>query len=306
MDAPRGILLILPIAVLALVVLVAWLINRRRRLEAQLEHYHAVSLEAQLRAQRQLANSARSLEEKVAERTFELDDARAETLQLLAAAVEYRDDETAEHTERVGALAAQIASRVGLRSEQVKRLREAAALHDVGKIAIPDRILLKRGNLTPEEHDAMQAHAALGARLLSRSSSPVLQMAAVIAATHHEWWNGTGYPSGLGGERIPLVGRIVAVADVFDALTHERPYKAAWPVGQAVARIKRGSGSQFDPRVVTAFVSLHEEVVVPVPTGSDGAARRFIPGGAPRQPAATLIPAGVTGREREPVRSINP
>ena len=96
---------------------------------------------------------------------------------------------------------------------------------------------------------------------------------------------------GLGGERIPLVGRIVAVADVFDALTHERPYKAAWPVGQAVARIRRGSGSQFDPRVVAAFVSLHEEVVVPAPAGSDGAAQRFIPGGVPRQPAATLTPA---------------
>jgi putative two-component system response regulator len=261
---------------------------------------------------------ARSLEEKVAERTFELDDARAETLQLLAAAVEYRDDETAEHTERVGALAAQIASRVGLRGEQVKRLSEAAALHDVGKIAIPDRILLKRGNLTPEEHDAMQAHAALGARLLSRGSSPVLQMAAVIAATHHEWWNGSGYPSGLGGEHIPLVGRIVAVADVFDALTHERPYKAAWPVGQAVARIKRGSGSQFDPRVVAAFVPLDEAALAAAPAGTAAAAaaaaaagtgagaQRFILGATRRQPAATLIPAGITGHEREPVRSINP
>lgn len=195
-----------------------------------------------------------------------------------APAVEYRDDETAEHTERVGVLSADIAVRLGLGGEQVRRLREAASLHDVGKIAIPDRILLKRGRLTPEERDAMQAHAALGARLLSRSSSPVLQMAAVIAATHHERWNGSGYPSGLAGERIPIVGRIVAVADVFDALTHERPYKAAWPVSQAVARIMRGSGSQFDPRVVRAFLAVQRDV-----------ARRCVPWRVPAT-ARTTVP----------------
>ncbi|MGD0455182.1 MAG: HD-GYP domain-containing protein [Solirubrobacteraceae bacterium] len=212
-------------------------------------------------------NSARSLERKVAERTHELDDARAETVQLLAVVVEYRDDDTFQHTERVGVLAAEIGARLGLRAEQVRRLREAAPLHDVGKIAIPDSILLKRGNLSAEEHRVMETHAALGARLLARSSSPVLQMAAVIAATHHECWNGTGYPNGLAGERIPIVGRVVAVADVFDALTHERPYKPAWPVRQAMARIKRASGSQFDPRVVVAFLAAHEHAV------ADAAAR---------------------------------
>jgi putative two-component system response regulator len=255
----------------ALGVLLGTFIDRRGKLEAQVQHYYDQSLELQLKAQRQLANSARSLEEKVVERTFELDDARAETLQLLAAAVEYRDDGTFQHTERVGVISAEIATRLGLRSKQVKRLREAAPLHDVGKIAIPDSVLLKRGNLSPQEHDLMQRHAALGARLLSRSSSPILQMAAVIAATHHEWWDGSGYPSGLAGERIPIVGRIVAVADVFDALTHERPYKAAWPVHQGVARIKRASGSQFDPRVVDAFVAMHEDamaVAPPQPTGA--------------------------------------
>jgi response regulator RpfG family c-di-GMP phosphodiesterase len=247
------------IAFLALAALLGTFIDRSRRLEADVRHYYDETLELQLTAQRQLANSARSLEEKVVERTFELDDARAETLQMLAAAVEYRDDETLEHTERVGVISAEIAARLGLRSLQVKRLREAAPLHDVGKIAIPDGILLKRGNLTPEEHQAMERHAALGARLLSRSSSPVLQMAAVIAATHHEWWDGSGYPSGLAGERIPIVGRVVAVADVFDALTHARPYKDAWSVNQAVARIKRASGIQFDPRVVDAFVAMHDD-----------------------------------------------
>jgi putative two-component system response regulator len=131
----------------------------------------------------------------------------------------------------------------------------------------------------------MHTHAALGARLLSRSSSPVLQMAAVIAATHHEWWDGTGYPKGLAGERIPLVGRVVAVADVFDALTHERPYMPAWSVKQAIARIQRSSGTQFDPRVVEAFLAVYEQTLLtsaPAPArDSSGAARRPAPAGVP-------------------------
>jgi PAS domain S-box-containing protein/putative nucleotidyltransferase with HDIG domain len=219
-------------------------------------------------AQQQLASSARGLEVKIAERTQELDEARAETLQLLAAVVEYRDDQTFQHTERVGLLAAEIAARLGLRAEQVARLREAAALHDIGKIAIPDRVLLKPGRLNAKQQKLMETHAGLGARLLSRSSSPVLQMAAVIAATHHEWWNGSGYPSGLAGERIPLVGRIVAVADVFDALSHERPYMPAWPVSQAIARVRRAAGSQFDPRVVEAFLAVYEDAQLAVATVS--------------------------------------
>jgi PAS domain S-box-containing protein len=224
---------------------------------------HAVArdITVQRRTQQQLADSARWLETKIAERTYELDDARAEMLQLLAVAVEYRDDETFEHTERVGVISAEIAARLGLRSEQIKRIREAAPLHDVGKIAISDRILLKRGSLSADELNVMRTHAGLGARLLSRSSSPVLQMAAVIAATHHEWWDGSGYPSGLAGERIPLVGRVVAVADVFDALTHARPYKPAWPVSRAIARIQRASGSQFDPDVVAAFLDVHRHAL---------------------------------------------
>jgi putative two-component system response regulator len=276
---------------LGLAVLLGAVVDRRRRAEAEVLRHYDASLDAQRRAQQQLANSARSLERKVAERTYELDDAHAETLQLLAVAVEYRDDDTFHHTERVGALAAEIATRLGLRDEQVRRLREAAPLHDVGKIAIPDRILLKPGSLTAEEHRVMEAHAALGARLLARSSSPVLQMAAVIAATHHEWWNGTGYPSGLAGERIPIVGRIVAVADVFDALTHQRPYKPAWPVARAIARVKRGAGTQFDPRVVEAFLAVREEGVAPLANGHR---------------ARTLSPAIAAGRERERAESISP
>jgi PAS domain S-box-containing protein/putative nucleotidyltransferase with HDIG domain len=222
-------------------------------------HLIARDVTEQRTAQQQLANSARSLEARIAERTQELDEARAETLQLLAAVVEYRDDQTFQHTERVGVLAAEIALRLGLRAQQIARLREAAALHDIGKIAIPDRVLLKPGRLDTQQQTVMETHAALGAQLLSRSSSPVLQMAAVVAATHHEWWDGSGYPSGLAGERIPLVGRIVAVADVFDALTHERPYMPPWPVGQAIARVRRAAGRQFDPRVVDAFLAVYED-----------------------------------------------
>ncbi len=199
------------------------------------------------------------MKRKVAERTRELDAARAETLQRLALAAEYRDDATSQHTQRVGATAAEVGARLGLDSQQVATLREAAPLHDVGKLAIPDTILLKPGKLSAEEYELMKTHATLGERLLSGSSSPVLQMGAVIAASHHERWDGAGYPAGLAGEAIPLVGRIVAVADVFDALTHDRPYKSLWPVEQAISEIRRAAGSQFDPEVVAAFLEMHSE-----------------------------------------------
>jgi PAS domain S-box-containing protein/putative nucleotidyltransferase with HDIG domain len=244
---------------------------------------HAVArdVSAQHEAEQQLANNAEWLETKVTERTSELEAARTETLQLLAVAAEYRDEDTSQHTERVGVIAAEIAVQLGLDAEQVKLLREAAPLHDVGKLAIPDRILLKPGKLTPQEYEVMKTHATLGARLLSGRSSPVLQMGAVIAATHHEWWDGTGYPAGLAGEAIPLVGRIVAVADVFDALTHDRPYKSAWPVERAIAEIQRAAGSQLDPRVVAAFLSMHKDAVGAGET--DGPHQRARTTGAPRQ-----------------------
>jgi PAS domain S-box-containing protein len=245
---------------------------------------------AQYEAEQQLANNAALLETKVAERTGELDAARAETLQRLAVAAEYHDEDTSQHTERVGVTAAEIAVQLGLDADEIKLLREAAPLHDVGKLAIPDSILLKPGKLTPQEHEVMQTHAALGARLLSDSSSPVLQMATVIAATHHERWDGTGYPAGLAEKAIPRVGRIVAVADVFDALTHDRPYKSAWPVEQAIAEIQRAAGSQFDPRVVAAFLTIHKDAMVPAETGS------------PRQPARTI---GVP-RQRENTSTARP
>jgi putative two-component system response regulator len=194
----------------------------------------------------------------VAERTVELELAHAETLQRLALAAEYRDDDTYQHTERVGIVAEQIGKALGLGAEETRLLGEAAPLHDVGKLATPDAILLKAGALTAQEREIMKSHAASGAHLLSGSGSSVLQMATVIAASHHERWDGTGYPLGLAGDAIPLVGRVTAVADVFDALTHDRPYKSAWTPEQAIAEIRRSSGTQFDPRVVTAFLSTPE------------------------------------------------
>jgi putative nucleotidyltransferase with HDIG domain len=220
------------------------------------------------------AGIVRHYEGALRARTRELDDALADALRVLARAAEYRDDDTARHTERVGAIAAKIAAQLGLPADQVKLLREAAPLHDVGKIALPDEIVLKPENLDEAEQEIMRTHAEIGATLLANTggSSPVLQMAAAIAATHHEWWDGTGYPRGLAGEQIPLVGRIVAVADVFDALTHDRPYKAAWPISQGIARIKRAAGNQFDPRVVAAFLATRPDLEsrrqTTVPAGS--------------------------------------
>ena len=210
---------------------------------------HAVARDVttQREAEQQLANNAKCLETMIAERTHELDQARAETLKRLAIAAEYRDDETYQHTERVGTMAAEIGRQLGLPAGQITLLRHAAPLHDVGKLAIPDRVLLKPGKLDAEEWEMMKTHAELGSRLLSGSNAPVLQMAAVIAATHHERWDGSGYPKRMAGEAIPLVGRVVAVADVFDALTHVRPYKAAWPVERAVAEIKQRLGRAVRP-----------------------------------------------------------
>jgi putative two-component system response regulator len=196
-----------------------------------------------------------ALEERVRERTRELEDAHLEVLGRLVKVGEYRDDETGEHAKRVGNMSAMIARVLGLEVDEVEMIRLAAQLHDIGKVGIPDRILLKEGKLTSEEFDVIKGHTAIGSSILEGSTAKLLQMAEVIALTHHEHWSGNGYPNGLGGEDIPLVGRIVAVSDVFDALTHDRPYKRAWSVEQAVSEISRLAGEQFDPRVVQALLS---------------------------------------------------
>ncbi|BCM89784.1 cyclic di-GMP phosphodiesterase response regulator RpfG [Abditibacteriota bacterium] len=202
------------------------------------------------------------LEERVRERTRELSRSKIEILDRLARAAEFRDDDTGQHTQRVAHMAALLAKSLGLPAEQVALIKQAAPLHDVGKIAISDLTLLKPGKLTEEEFAQMKTHTTIGATLLCKGHSEAIQMAERIAISHHERWDGKGYPCQLAGEQIPLEGRILAVVDVFDALTHERPYKKAWTAAEAVAEIARQSGQQFDPRVVEAFLTLpHEELV---------------------------------------------
>lgn len=196
------------------------------------------------------------LEERVKERTRELEEAQIEVIDRLARAAEYRDHTTGQHTRRVGELSALLACVLELSQEEVELIRKAAPLHDVGKISLSDAILLKPGRLSPAEIELNRSHTTMGAELLSGGRFPLLQMAEIIALTHHERWDGQGYPRGLEGEEIPLPGRIVAVADVFDALVHERPYKRAWTAEEAMAEIAEQSGKQFDPTVVRALLSL--------------------------------------------------
>ena len=207
-----------------------------------------------------LERRARDLESALAALTVgrrrDLDSLRIELLRRLALAAEYRDDNTREHTERVAALAARLGQRLGLSELAITHIRHAAPLHDVGKIAIPDRILLKPGRLSTAEFEVVKTHAEAGARVLAEADSELLEVAENIARSHHERWDGTGYPDGLAGADIPLVGRLVHVADVFDILVHERPYKDAFSVEDAAEEIQGGAGTQFDPEVVEAFADL--------------------------------------------------
>lgn len=189
----------------------------------------------------------------------EVADAELEIIERLGHAVESRDEETGDHIERIGDLAHRLGLAAGMDVETAERLRRASAMHDVGKVAIPDSILRKPGRLTDEERAVMQTHTTIGASLLAGSRSPLVQMAEVIALTHHERWDGKGYPAGLSGEDIPLTGRITAICDVFDALVSPRVYKNAWPVEDALAEIERESGHHFDPELAALFLALQRE-----------------------------------------------
>jgi putative two-component system response regulator len=204
------------------------------------------------------------LEQRVRERTQEVEVAQLETLERLARTAEYRDDQTGRHVLRVGRVAALLARMIGMDEDDVRRLRLAAPLHDLGKIGIPDAILLAPRRLEPEEFEEMKLHTTIGARILAGSTSSLLQQAEKIAATHHERWDGRGYHGLVAGD-IPLESRIVGLADVFDALTHERPYKSAWPVEQAVDEIMGGRGAHFDPMIVDAFATLDPIALVNPP-----------------------------------------
>ena len=208
---------------------------------------------------RALRDQNAHLEQRVQARTRDLEIAKLEILERLARAAEYRDDATGQHAQRVGDTAAALAEALELPSEQVLLIRRAAPLHDVGKIGVPDSILLKPGALTASEFEVMKRHTKIGAKLLAESIAPQLRLAERVALTHHERWDGRGY-GGLRGEEIPLVGRIVAVADAFDAMTHDRPYRSALDMEEAIERIRADAGSHFCPTAAGIFATLGESL----------------------------------------------
>jgi len=185
---------------------------------------------------------------------------QAETIFRLARMVEFRDEETGQHLHRMSSYCEILARRIGYEEQRRELVRLSSQLHDVGKVAVPDSILLKRGKLTPEEFEVIKGHAETGFQMLSGSASEVVQMGALIARTHHEHWDGNGYPRGLAGEHIPLEGRIAAVADVFDALTSDRVYRSALPVKSATEMMRSERGSHFDPELLDQFLDGLPEV----------------------------------------------
>jgi response regulator RpfG family c-di-GMP phosphodiesterase len=235
--------------------------ERSRMASSALEVEHQVASvrqEAELarREQQLLREHTDVLEQRVRERTAELEDAQHELIERLAVAAEHRHHETGEHTLRVGTLSGGIARLLGLDEGFVDDIAVAARLHDIGKIAVRDAILLKPGPLTAAEFDEMKSHTLLGAEILSDGRTRVMRLAEEIARSHHERWDGTGYPYRIGAASIPLSGRIVATCDAFDAMLSMRVYKAAMPLSEAMAEIHRGAGAQFDPRVANALVTL--------------------------------------------------
>jgi putative two-component system response regulator len=190
----------------------------------------------------------------------ELFRSRIEMLERLAVTAELRDDSTGEHSYRVGKLSGLIAHEYGCDESTCFMIELAARLHDIGKIGVPDAILLKPDKLNDAERQIMRTHTTVGAELLSKSNIPHMQMAEEIARAHHEWWDGSGYPGNLSGNAIPLAARITAIADVYDALTHKRPYKEAWPVAAALSEITSLKGRQFDPQLTDHFLVLMDRL----------------------------------------------
>lgn len=209
----------------------------------------------------ELADHQNNLKKMVDLRTKEVKETQFEILLRLSSAVEYRDNETGKHLERMSRYCVIIGRECGMDDEACENFFYSSLMHDVGKVAIPDRILLKPGKLDADEWEQMKNHTTIGARLLSKHSSQLLKMARDIALTHHEKWNGTGYPQGLSGLDIPLEGRITSICDVFDALTSKRPYKKAWAIEDAVEEIKKQKGIQFDPDIVDKFLKRLPEIV---------------------------------------------
>lgn len=206
-------------------------------------------------------NQNKILDSKVKERTQELNNTRLEVIRRLGRAAEYRDDLTGFHIIRMSRYSQLLASAAGMTEYEAENVLNASPMHDIGKIGIPDNVLLKPGKLDAEEWRIMKTHVDIGVEILSGSDSVLMNMAAEIAQNHHEKWDGSGYPCGLKGEEIPLTGRVVAVADVFDALTTARPYKKAWEVEEAVKFLKEQSGQHFDPGLIELFIEILPEIL---------------------------------------------
>ena len=214
-----------------------------------------------IRARKALQFRNGLLNDEVKRRTKELELEREETIRRLVCAAESRDDDTGHHIERVSRYSFLLAQQRGLAQRDCEMILQASLLHDVGKISVSDDILHKPGRLTDEEREIMKSHTTFGAKILKGSSSLLLQVAEIIALCHHERWDGTGYPRGLSGVRIPEYARIVAVADVFDALSSDRPYKKAWPEAEAIAEIVKSGGTHFDPDMVVCFQRALPEIL---------------------------------------------
>ncbi len=224
---------------------------------------------ARIKTHLRLYDQNRALAEMVNERTQELNDSRLEIVRRLGLAAEYRDNETGRHVIRMSCYCRVLALALGLDEEEADLILQASPMHDVGKIGIPDSILRKPGRLTDSERTIMQQHTVFGAEIIGRHDSPLLALARTVAETHHERWDGTGYPRGLKGEDIPLVGRIAAIADVFDALISKRVYKKPWPFDRAIAKIQEERGGHFDPALVDAFMDNLDEILAIATTHAD-------------------------------------
>jgi len=216
---------------------------------------------ARVKTHLELYNQNRQLEKKVRIRTLELEETRLEIIRRLGRAAEYKDNETGMHVIRMSKYSQIIALAHGVSADEAELILNAAPMHDIGKIGIPDYVLRKPGKLDDDEWKMMETHTHIGTKIIGEHSSDILQTAAIVAYEHHEKWNGKGYPRGLKGNDIHLYSRIVAIADVFDALTSERPYKKAWPIDEAVSLISSEVGQHFDPDLIPAFIESEPELL---------------------------------------------
>lgn len=225
-------------------------------------HDHLVHYQKELEAEvEKRTQQLREALKRLAQSHRKLKESSLDTIYTLSRASEYRDEETAAHIQRLSLCAAAVARQLGMEKDRVETILYASPMHDIGKIGIPDRILLKPGKLNSEEWAIMKQHTTFGGQILSGGSNDFIKVARTIALTHHEKWDGSGYPEGLKGEGIPVEGRITAVVDVFDALTSKRPYKKAYPIERSLQIIRKSAGTRFDPVIVNAFLKIEDEVV---------------------------------------------